>query len=108
MAICRRERLKPVSDYRPDLEVLKSEYLVFKKSPLPSPAALPGADSYFCLLSPAFLESGKLYLEVSHHVLKTLEPETAQKIVFAVHDFADYSPYYLPDFFNPGWILSLD
>jgi len=91
----RRERLKETSRLRPDLEILKSDYMVFKRLPLISPLASKKTDSYFCMLQPsksAHGESGLVYLEVPVRVLLDLEPGLAKNIGFPVCDFHEFTP----------------
>jgi len=93
----RRERFKEQSDFFEDYEVLKVEYLVFKKSSVSSPLVCqqqPKEDSYFCLLQKSQLGGGSetIYLEVSHRLLKTLQNETGERLIFPVFDYHSQEP----------------
>lgn len=94
----RRERLKAESDHFEDHEVVRVEYLVFKKSPVASPLAKTetNKDSYFCLMRKTQLGGGTetIYLEVSHRILKTLQNETGERLIFPVFDYHYQEPVF--------------
>lgn len=85
-----------------DHEVVRVEYLVFKKSPVASSLSRQSSEegSYFCLMQKSQLGGGSetIYLEVSSRILGTLQNETAERLIFPVFDYHSQEPAFDHDF----------